>query len=86
MATHSSILARKSHEQRRLVGYSSWGHKESDTTEHACMHAHNTLCSWKMEVFREKCQGLGVQEFAMVPKSTQWVRGISAPGFGHNIS
>ena len=25
----------KSHGQRSLVGYSSWGHKESDTTEHA---------------------------------------------------
>ena len=33
MATHSSILAGKSHGQRSLVGYSLWGHKESDTTE-----------------------------------------------------
>ena len=34
MATHSSILAwGESHGQRSLVGYSSWGHKESDTTE-----------------------------------------------------
>ena len=30
MATHSSILAGKSHGQRNLVGYSPWGHKESD--------------------------------------------------------
>ena len=30
MATHSSILACG---QRSLVGYSPWGHKESDTTE-----------------------------------------------------
>ena len=29
MATHSSIP-----EQRSLAGYSPWGHKESDTTEH----------------------------------------------------
>ena len=29
MATHSSILAGKSHGQRSLVGYSPWGHKES---------------------------------------------------------
>ena len=28
MATHG-----KSHGQRSLVGYSPWGHKESDTTE-----------------------------------------------------
>ena len=29
-ATHSSIFAGKSHGQRSLVGYSPWGHKESD--------------------------------------------------------
>ena len=33
MATHSSVLAWESHGQRSLVGYSPWGHKESDTTE-----------------------------------------------------
>ena len=34
MATHSSILALENpHAQRSLAGYSSWGHKESDTTE-----------------------------------------------------
>ena len=34
MATCSSILARFfSHGQRSLVGYSPWGHKESDANE-----------------------------------------------------
>ena len=33
MATHSNILAWKSHGQRSLAGYSPWGRKESDTTE-----------------------------------------------------
>ena len=33
MATHSSILAWRIYGQRSLVGYSLWGHKESDTTE-----------------------------------------------------
>ena len=33
MATHSSILAKEIHGQRRLVGYSPWDHKESDITE-----------------------------------------------------
>ena len=33
MATHSSTLAGKSHGQKSLVGYSPWGHKESDMTE-----------------------------------------------------
>ena len=31
MATHSNILARKIHGQRRLVGYSLWGCKESNS-------------------------------------------------------
>ena len=33
MATHSRILLGESRGQRSLVGYSPWGHKESDTTE-----------------------------------------------------
>ena len=33
MAIHSSILAGESHGQRRLVGYSPWGHKELDMTK-----------------------------------------------------
>ena len=33
IATHSSILAWKIPGPRSLVGYSPWGHKESDTTE-----------------------------------------------------
>ena len=34
IATHSSIFPGKSHGQRRLVGCSLWGCKESDMTEH----------------------------------------------------
>ena len=33
MATHSNLLAWRTHRQRRLVGYNPWGHKESDMTE-----------------------------------------------------
>ena len=34
MATHSSgFLPGESHEQRSLVGYSPWGHRELDMTE-----------------------------------------------------
>ena len=33
IAIHSSILAWEIHGQRSLVGYSPWGHKESDMTE-----------------------------------------------------
>ena len=35
MARHSGILAWRSHGQRNLVGYSSWGSRKLDTTEHA---------------------------------------------------
>ena len=35
MAPHSSILTGKSHGQGSLAGYSPWGHKESDMTEHS---------------------------------------------------
>ena len=34
------FMPRRSHGQRSLVGYSPWGRKESDTTEHACMRVH----------------------------------------------
>ena len=40
MATHSSILAGKFHEQRSLVGYSPWGYKESDITKQLNTHTH----------------------------------------------
>ena len=33
MATHSSIFAWRIPWTEKPVGYSSWGHKESDTTE-----------------------------------------------------
>ena len=37
MATHSTILP-------WLVGYSLWGHKESDTTEHTQTQTHTQTC------------------------------------------
>ena len=33
VATHSSILAWRTHEQRSLAGPSPWGHRELDMTE-----------------------------------------------------
>ena len=33
MATTPALLPGEYHRQRRLAGYSPWGHKESDTTE-----------------------------------------------------
>ena len=51
MATHSSILARKSHGQRSLVGYSPWGPKELDTAEQLALSAAHK--PW----FRKICLG-----------------------------
>ena len=39
MATHSSVLAWKVHEQRRPVGYRPWGSKELDMTEQLSTHS-----------------------------------------------
>ena len=33
VATHSNVLVWESHGQRSLVGYSSWGHKESNALD-----------------------------------------------------
>ena len=39
MSTHSIFLLENSKGQRSLVGYSPWGHKESDVAEET-QHAH----------------------------------------------
>ena len=43
MATHSNILAWKFSWTRSLAGYSPWGCKESDTTEHTHTHTHTHI-------------------------------------------
>ena len=40
ITTLSSIVAWESHGQRSLVGYSPWGHKESNTTEQLSTHTY----------------------------------------------
>ena len=40
MATHSSILAWRIPWTRSLAGYSTWGHKELDTSEANLAHTH----------------------------------------------
>ena len=42
------FLPGKSHGQRSLVGYSPWGHKESDTTER--LHFHFSLSELEKEM------------------------------------
>ena len=44
MATFPVFLPGKSHGWRSLVGYSLWGHKESDMTEHAYIQLYGKRC------------------------------------------
>ena len=50
MATHSGTLAWKIPWKEEPVGYSLWGHKESDTTE----RAHSTPSFLQMRVKKVK--------------------------------
>ena len=53
------FLPGESHGQKSLMGYSPWGHKESDTTEateHACMQP-GFPCTLKSESHWSRIQG-----------------------------
>ena len=59
--THFSIFAWRSHEQKSLAGYSSWGHKESDITEgpsltHFNHFGSDTLSYEECEKWKGTCQ------------------------------
>ena len=65
MATTPVLLPGKSHGQRSLVGYSSWGPKELDTTErltftfhfHALekeMATHSSVPAWRIPGMGER--------------------------------
>ena len=47
MVPHSSILAWKT------LGYSPWGHKELDTTEHALTHTHTHTHTTPLETAQQ---------------------------------
>ena len=51
----------KPHGWRSLAGYSPWGYKESDTTEHARTHTHTYICV---------CINIFISEKAMAPHSS----------------
>ena len=46
------FLPRESHEQRSLVGYHPWCHKELDTTEQLSTH---TSVRWTLEDYASRC-------------------------------
>ena len=57
MATHSSILAWRSHGQRSLVGYSPWGCRELHVTEQLSHFKDGELRSGKVKGFGHSEQG-----------------------------
>ena len=57
------FLPGKSHRCRSLVGYSSWGCKESDTTErlHLCLHSPNAILKiFSVQIFINKYSSLTI--------------------------
>ena len=42
------FLPGESHEQRSLVCYSSWGHKELDKTKRLNTHTHTNVCKYEI--------------------------------------
>ena len=68
MATHSCILAWRSHRQRSLADYRPWGHKESDMTEQLSLQF---VC--------KKVSSQSVQLFSSVPfLATPWTAACPA--------
>ena len=79
MATHSSILAGKSHRWRNLVGYSPWGCKESDTTERLHFTSLVCVCAKSLQLCLTLCDpmdysppGLSVQRIFQA-RILEWV-------------
>ena len=70
MVTKKSILAWKIPWAEGLVSYGPWGHKESDMTEHACIHA-TTRNHLSISVLTCSRQGASVCAAATAAKSLQ---------------
>ena len=59
MATQPLFLLGKFHGQRNLAGYSPWGHKEWDTTEHMVQNSFFTKQGHSKYSARLVVQSLG---------------------------
>ena len=63
LETYSSIIIWRIHGQRSLVGYSPWGHKESDRTEWLILSRYLFLCKYEkslglFDFFSEKVDSI----------------------------
>ena len=63
MTTHSSVLAGKFHGQRSLAGYSPWGHRKVDTTEHT--HTHTDNCKFSLPRKTKSTQDSAMGQFPL---------------------
>ena len=53
------FLPEESHGQRSQAGYTPWGHKKSDTTEHACNdHESSDAHQWPLKSTDERLMGV----------------------------
>ena len=58
MTAHSSILAGEFRGQRSLVGYSLWGHRESDVTERLTLSLPHRLFDVYIYIFTSNVKGV----------------------------
>ena len=75
MATHSSILVWRT--PWSLAGYSPWGCKESDVTEHACTHACIQplfLTHWPCQTQGERTSGSSLRPMRCFSTSKHYFR------------
>ena len=79
MATPPVLLPGKSHGQRSLVGYSPWGHEESDTTEQlhiqtSYIHLLSETPSWTQQtVHSNTLMSSGLHDsFCMISHTPAW--------------
>ena len=56
LAPHSRLLPREFHGQSRLVGYSPWGCKESDTTAWLTLTTSDGVLPWRLSSKESACQ------------------------------
>ena len=87
MATHSGILAWEIPGQQSLADYSSWGGKESDTTERitlslSCQFKNPIWTLWWYSGLESVCQCGGTQVRSLV-REDPTCRGATKPT-GHN--
>ena len=61
-----ALLPGKSHRQRSLIGYSPWGHKESDTTNYT--KCNNTFFPSERSIYRRDEREIYLSECANIPK------------------